>query len=614
MRPRNLPKLLRVVIAVACLASVLLAFLDYREFIPRGPKHVVAWQFTPSAIELATGLATGAGISIACLVILAATLALGRVYCSTVCPLGVFQDIVTRLAKKFRRKKKFLPFRPAHDKTRHILLVLALLAVAAGWGGFALAWLDPYSNFGRFAGTLFRPPVLLANNLVATLAQKAGSNAVPPVGVPWTGIGMFLPVLAVFGIVTVMSAWRGRLYCNTICPVGTLLGLVSRRALWRFAIDKAGCVRCGDCLKSCKAQCIDLRAQTIDHSRCVGCFNCVSVCDKNSIRPRWLGRAPKTPPQKTRAPQKEKPPAPAHPAPTQTAPAPKERGHSCPRPASPSPDSQGENTRSKTAPGGDTNPPKPHRATLHHASSHHATPHHATPPPSASRRSFIAANLAGAFALGATAPLLLATAQDDSDDGAQRRERQRAGRRVIAPPGARGAREFTAQCTACQLCVSACPSQVIEPALLAYGTLNGMLKPHLNFDRSFCNFDCTVCGEICPDGAIRPLTRDTKHTTRIGVAEVQLQQCIVITEDTACGACAEHCPTAALQMKQGDARFAHPEVSAEYCIGCGACQYACPAHPVKAVIVRGLAVHETASVLVQGKAEAPKGTEDGFAF
>jgi ferredoxin-type protein NapF len=220
-----------------------------------------------------------------------------------------------------------------------------------------------------------------------------------------------------------------------------------------------------------------------------------------------------------------------------------------------------------------------------------------------SRRSFIAANLAGALALGASTPLLAAAVKTAGSGG-----------RAIAPPGSRGSREFTARCTACQLCVSACPSHVIEPALLAYGTLNGMLKPRLNFDRSFCNFDCTVCGEVCPDGAIQPLTRDTKHTTRIGVAEVDLSHCIVITEDTACGACAEHCPTAALQMKPGAARFAQPEVSAQYCIGCGACQYACPAHPVKAVIVRGLAKHETAGVLVQEKAEAPKGTEDDFAF
>ncbi|OAM89222.1 4Fe-4S dicluster domain-containing protein [Termitidicoccus mucosus] len=547
MRSRNLPKLLRVVIALACFAVALVAFLDYRDLVPAAPKHAIAAaQFVPSALALGTG----AALSLACLVILAATLALGRVYCSTLCPLGVFQDIVSRAAalarKIFGKRKTFLPFRPAHEKTRHVILVLALLAVAAGWGGFALAWLDPYSNFGRFAGTLFRPPVILANNLVAALAQKAGFNAVPPVGVPWAGIGVFLPVLAIFGVVTVMSAWRGRLYCNTVCPVGTLLGLVSRRALWRLAIDQTACVRCGDCLKNCKAQCIDLRTQTIDHSRCVGCFDCIAVCDENGIGHRWLGRAPKGPPKNPRVPQRK--------------------------------------NFSQPAQSGD----------------------------STSRRSFIAANLAGALALGTAAPLFAAA--HAGGDGERHRERHRAGGRAIAPPGSRGAREFTARCTACQLCVSACPSHVIEPALLAYGTLNGMLKPRLNFDHSFCNFDCTVCGEVCPDGAIQPLTRDTKHTTRIGVAEVTLSHCIVITEDTACGACAEHCPTAALQMKPGDARFAQPEVSAEYCIGCGACQYACPAHPVKAVIVRGLAKHETASVLVQEKAEAPKGTEGDFAF
>jgi Pyruvate/2-oxoacid:ferredoxin oxidoreductase delta subunit len=388
MRPRNLPKLLRAAIAVACLASVLLAFLDYREFIPRGPKHAVAWQFAPSAIELATG----AGLSLACLVILAATLALGRVYCSTLCPLGVLQDIVTRaaaLARKISGKRKtFLPFRPAREKTRHGILVLALLAVAAGWGGFALAWLDPYSNFGRFAGTLFRPPVILANNLVAALAQKAGSNAIPPVGVPWAGIGVFLPVLAIFGVVTVMSARRGRLYCNTICPVGTLLGLVSRRALWRLAIDKTACIRCGDCLKSCKAQCIDLRAQTIDHSRCVGCFNCVAVCDENGIAHRWLGRAPKGPPKSPRAPRKPTAPATESIAPTPAAAS----------TAAPTPDARGgaQSLRAKRHAARRTGDQITGGTTAAAASGASA----------ASRRSFITANLAGALALGASAPLL----------------------------------------------------------------------------------------------------------------------------------------------------------------------------------------------------------------
>ena len=100
--------------------------------------------------------------------------------------------------------------------------------------------------------------------------------------------GWKLELLQVFpalllSVVVVMSALRGRLYCNTLCPVGTVLGWVASRAAFRIGIDKAACTKCANCIRACKAQCIDLKAGTVDFSRCVGCQDCVSVCDERGI-------------------------------------------------------------------------------------------------------------------------------------------------------------------------------------------------------------------------------------------------------------------------------------------------------------------------------------------
>jgi ferredoxin len=182
---------------------------------------------------------------------------------------------------------------------------------------------------------------------------------------------------------------------------------------------------------------------------------------------------------------------------------------------------------------------------------------------------------------------------------------------IVIPPGGRSTARFLAQCTACQLCVSACPSHVIEPAVLHYG-LAGLMKPRLDFDKSFCNINCTVCTDVCPDGALTPLTLEAKQTTRIGLAYVAHPRCIIVKDGTACGACAEHCPTAALQMRKIP-NYSDPVPVADprYCIGCGACQYACPTLP-KAVVVSGAATHEKADVLVQEQVRPT--TTDDFAF
>ncbi|HPN99970.1 MAG TPA: 4Fe-4S binding protein, partial [Opitutaceae bacterium] len=135
-----------MLVALAMLAGLSAALLDFRGLVPHRLGHALASvQLVPAALGAAAGLTLSV---IALLAVLALTLALGRVYCSAICPLGIFQDIVSRLARLVGPKKRFLRHAKPLSWLRYGLLGATLLAVLAGWSGVALALLDPYSNYG----------------------------------------------------------------------------------------------------------------------------------------------------------------------------------------------------------------------------------------------------------------------------------------------------------------------------------------------------------------------------------------------------------------------------------------------------------------------------------
>jgi ferredoxin len=441
------------------------------------------------------------------------TLLAGRVYCSAICPLGVLQDIASRLADFAQRQPKFLRYAPPLTVVRQVFLWGSVAAILVGWGSFALALFDPYSNFGRLVTEFVRPVARLAGQAVSGWAgwKYQGIRRGEPV---WASTTILVVASVIPVLVILFSAWRGRLYCNTICPVGTLLGAISRRAYFKLEIDESACGRCADCLRSCKAQCIDLRARRIDHSRCVGCFNCLSVCERNAVALR--------------------------------------------------------SSRFKKASPG----PKI------------AEPAKVPEPVGTDRRDFLRQTGAVLVLIaGATAAfggkVLAAGNPENANNGTARTNR---GLRVIAPPGSGGVERLLDRCTGCHLCIGACPTRVLKPAFLEYG-LEGLLKPQLDFSRSYCSYDCTTCGEVCPENAISRLTLADKRVTRIGVAQVIPAKCKI------CMICVRQCPTQAIIAEPKDGYFSIPEVNVERCIGCGLCEAVCPVLP-KAVKVTGCAVHE----------------------
>ncbi len=272
----------RIVFAVLCFAAVTLLFLDFT-----GTLHVwLGWtariQFLPALLALNLGVV---------LLLVALTLLFGRLYCSVICPLGVMQDIVAWFGSRGKKRKFRYAYSPAKNGLRYGVLALFVLALVAGVGSF-VALLAPYSAYGRIASNLFASIYRWGNNLLAWFAERIDSYAFYSTDVWLRSLPTFLIALATFAVLAVL-AWRnGRTYCNTICPVGTVLGLLSRYSLFRPVIDTEKCNGCTLCSRRCKAACIDAKHHTIDYSRCVACMDCLDACAQGAISYRRRKKQP----------------------------------------------------------------------------------------------------------------------------------------------------------------------------------------------------------------------------------------------------------------------------------------------------------------------------------
>lgn len=162
----------------------------------------------------------------------------------------------------------------------------------------------------------------------------------------------------------------------------------------------------------------------------------------------------------------------------------------------------------------------------------------------------------------------------------------------LTPPGSGSAKNMQSRCTACQLCVSKCPNNVLRPS----ANLLTMMQPTMSYERGYCRPECNTCSEVCPTGAIRPITLDVKSSTQIGHAVWVEKNCVPVRDGVECGNCARHCPAGAITMVPSDPDDelspAIPAVDETRCIGCGACENLCPARPFSAIYVEGHEVHK----------------------
>ena len=213
--------------------------------------------------------------------LLVLTLACGRIYCSIICPLGIMQDIFGWLGKK--AKKNRYTYSKAISWLRYGVLVIFIVALVAG-AGTIVQLLAPYSAFGRIATNLLQPVYQAGNNVLASIAEQYDSYAFYQSEI-WLRSVVSIIIAGVTFVTLGVLAWRnGRTYCNTICPVGTLLGMLSRLSFLKIHFDVEKCKNCSLCTKNCKASCIDYKTHTVDATRCVVCGDCISVCKHGALK------------------------------------------------------------------------------------------------------------------------------------------------------------------------------------------------------------------------------------------------------------------------------------------------------------------------------------------
>ena len=496
---------IRIALATIFFAGITLLFLDVTGTLHAWLGWMAKIQFLPAVLALNI-------VVVAVLLLL--TLLFGRVYCSVICPMGVMQDIISWIHGKTAKKNKFrFSYSPAVNWLRYGMLALFIIMLVAGVNSL-VALFAPYSAYGRIASNLFAPIYQLGNNLFAWIAERADSYAFYSSEV-WIRSGATFAISAVtFAVISILAWKNGRTWCNTICPVGTVLGFVSRFSIFAPVIDTEKCRNCGLCGRQCKSSCINMKEHEIDYSRCVACMDCIDACKEGAIHYALRRRSFAAAQDDRKAAQENK-------------------------------------------------------------------------VKDAGRRAFMTST---AIAVSATA---LKAQEIKMDGGLAEIERAEKPERKtpLIPAGSLSLKHFSQHCTACQLCVSNCPNGVLRPST----SLMTLMQPEMSYERGYCRPECNTCSQVCPAGAIRPISVEEKSSIQIGHAVVNLGNCVVNTDGVNCGNCARHCPAGAIKLVRKNPEDKNslriPVVNEERCIGCGACENLCPARPFTAIHIEGHEVH-----------------------
>ncbi|MDM8518074.1 4Fe-4S dicluster domain-containing protein [Desulfobacterales bacterium HSG16] len=273
-------KKLRMAVAVLIFALFLLTFLGHGKIAELLSAPLLFFQFVPSLLHftLKPGDIAGSGFLFVCI----GTLLFGRFYCSFLCPSGILQDMFIAISRKTGLKKTHV-FQKPYPLVRYSLLLLTLFSALLGTLAF-VNLLDPYSLFGRIAADVFKWGSTFTNNILVDILESFDIYALSMKEQHFTPVAVLAVSMISLCFIVALSMFFGRLYCNTICPVGAFLGIFSRFSFFKFSIDRKKCSTCGLCEKSCKAGCIAPETLDIDLTRCVVCFNCLNVCKKSAVK------------------------------------------------------------------------------------------------------------------------------------------------------------------------------------------------------------------------------------------------------------------------------------------------------------------------------------------
>ena len=481
---------IRICLQLVMMTLITLLLLNIGFEVHNWAGWVAKIQFLPALLALNFGVLA---------VLIVCALLFGRMYCSVVCPLGIMQDFFSWIGGKY--KKNRFSYAKENKWLRYGFWAIFVILMIIGFAP-VITLFAPYSAYGRIVNSLFKPLYDMLNNWLAGMDAANDRYNFTEVQVWTRSVTTFVVALLTLIILGGLAIWKGRIYCNSICPVGTTLSFFSRFSLFKVRFDESKCKHCGMCEKNCKAQAIDFKNGTVDYSRCVVCGDCLDKCKFDALH--YTAKKPVA----------------------------------------------------------------------------------ASKPIDTERRAF----LVGAAVAGTSAAL--AQTQMKVDGGLAVIEDKVAPKRKskITPPGSISAKHLQKHCTACQLCISQCPNNVLRPST----DLQNFMQPTMSFERGYCRPECVKCSHVCPAGAIKHLSREEKTTVHVGHAVWIKENCVVLTDGVSCGNCARHCPTGAIQMVDHEGpngTVQIPAVDENKCIGCGACENLCPARPFSAIYVEGNEMH-----------------------
>jgi polyferredoxin len=438
------------------------------------------------------------------LIVMIATAILGRVFCGWVCPLGTLNHIMGSLKK--RRSDTM-----NRDWYRVKYYILIFLVVSSLFTLQIVGIMDPISLLIRSLSIsvypLFSYTIRSVFDTIYDL-HPAGivdisesiydllKKGILSFNQPFFNQGVFIGLI--FFIILGLNLLERRFWCRYLCPLGALLGILSRYSLLKRSVSE-GCNECGSCASVCQGSASPDKREDWKSAECLYCWNCENLCPQDAVRFGFF----------------------------------------------------------KKRESADID---------------------------LGRRRVVTSMLTGALAV----PLLRTTPLSKSNISSPK---------LIRPPGALEEKEFLKRCVKCGECMKVCITNGLQPTFLEAG-IEGIWSPVLVPVIGYCEFRCTLCGQVCPTGAIKELEIKEKKEVKIGLAMIDKSRCLPYAHATPCIVCEEVCPTpkkaiwfesAKVKNRLGmETVIQQPRVDLELCIGCGICETKCPVKSRPAIYVTSI--------------------------